>query len=135
MNGKESNGHFPSRELKLSRFDSQGVSVTWKDEEERQRAEGMLNDVETAFSSIIGSLGDPNPEREGLKKTPRRAAKALLYFTKGYEEDLESKCVVKGPHVYKPCFVKMYNDYHGKIQQQITSPGFMFGLHSFNLKK
>ena len=81
----------PSRDLRLSRFDSQGVHVTWKDDEERQKAEGALHSIETAFSSIIESLGDPNPEREGLKKAPGRAAKALLYFTKGYEEDLKGQ--------------------------------------------
>ncbi len=81
----------PSRPLKLSRFDSQGIYVTWKDKEEQKEAEGALSKVEEAFSSIIGSLGDGDPEREGLKKTPKRAAKALLYFTKGYEEDLKSQ--------------------------------------------
>lgn len=80
----------PSRKLRLSKFDTQGVNVTWKDEEEQQRAEAAIGQVEEAFSTIIGTLSDPKPERDGLKKTPRRAAKALLYFTKGYEEDLKS---------------------------------------------
>lgn len=84
---KEDQG--PPRRLKLSKFDSTGV--TWKDQEEQQEAEAVMGAVESAFSSIIGSLGDPNPEREGLQKTPGRAAKALLYFTKGYEEDLKSQ--------------------------------------------
>jgi GTP cyclohydrolase I len=30
-----------------------------------------------------------NPEREGLLHTPERYAKAMLYFTKGYEERVE----------------------------------------------
>lgn len=79
----------PSRELRLSKFDTEGVHVTWKDDEEQQRAEAAIAKVEGAFSTIIESLNDPNPGRDGLKKTPRRAAKALLYFTKGYEEDLQ----------------------------------------------
>lgn len=81
----------PSRPLKLSKFDTQGVHVTWKDEEEQKEAEDTLNKVEEAFSTIIDSLGDGDPERDGLRKTPKRAAKALLYFTKGYEEDLNSQ--------------------------------------------
>lgn len=81
----------PSRHLKLSRFDSQGTHVTWKDKEEEREAEAAIGKVESAFSTIIRSLSDPNPERDGLQKTPRRAAKALLFFTKGYEEDLESQ--------------------------------------------
>lgn len=79
----------PSRELRLSKFDTQDIHVTWKDEDEQQRAQAALEKMEGAFSTIIKSLSDPNPEREGLRKTPRRAAKALLYFTKGYEENLE----------------------------------------------
>lgn len=36
---------------------------------------------------IIAALGE-NTEREGLKGTPKRAAKALEFLTKGYYEDL-----------------------------------------------
>lgn len=81
----------PSRQLKLSHFDSRGLSTSeWKDDEERSSAEGVLSNLSTAFGSIIENISDPHPDREGLKKTPLRAAKALLYFTKGYEEDLKS---------------------------------------------
>lgn len=79
----------PSRKIKLSKFDTQGVAVTWKDGQEKKEAEAAINKVEEAFSSIIHSVNDPNPDRDGLKKTPRRAAKAFMYFTKGYEEDLQ----------------------------------------------
>ncbi|EFE39368.1 GTP cyclohydrolase I, putative [Trichophyton verrucosum HKI 0517] len=33
-------------------------------------------------------LSWPNPEREGLLETPERYAKALMFFTKGYEENV-----------------------------------------------
>jgi len=33
-------------------------------------------------------LGE-DPNREGLLKTPNRMAQALLYFTKGYEQDIQ----------------------------------------------
>ena len=79
------------RPIRVSKFDTQGVNVTWKNEEEEEKAEKTLSVLETSFSNIIHELGDPNPERQGLKKTPRRAAKALFYFTKGYEEDLKSE--------------------------------------------
>lgn len=41
------------------------------------------------IESIIGTLGE-NPQREGLLNTPERAAKALQYLTKGYDEDLNT---------------------------------------------
>lgn len=40
------------------------------------------------YHSIIELLGE-DPAREGLKDTPRRAAKAMQYLTKGYGEKLE----------------------------------------------
>lgn len=37
---------------------------------------------------LVKGLGE-DPEREGLLKTPERAAKAMLFFTKGYDQSLE----------------------------------------------
>jgi GTP cyclohydrolase IA len=37
---------------------------------------------------ILDCLGE-DPDREGLKGTPERYAQAMLYFTKGYEENLK----------------------------------------------
>ena len=84
----------PSRALPLSNFDSRRLRECWKDEEEKASAEGVLSTIATAFGTIIDNLGDPRPDRDGLTRTPVRAAKALCYFTKGYEEDLASTCVV-----------------------------------------
>lgn len=88
----------PSRRVNLSRFDCQSLCGTWKNEKERVEATSKLDAmskldaIASAFDTIIQNLGDPSPEREGLRKTPQRAAKALCYFTKGYEESIESKC-------------------------------------------
>ncbi len=38
----------------------------------------------SVFRSILAGLGE-DPDREGLKDTPKRAAKALAFFTKGEE--------------------------------------------------
>lgn len=41
------------------------------------------------FQSIISDLGE-NPEREGLRDTPMRAAKAMQFLTRGYQQDLDT---------------------------------------------
>lgn len=40
------------------------------------------------YEEIIRSIGE-NPDREGLKQTPVRAAKSLAYLTKGYQEHID----------------------------------------------
>ena len=43
-------------------------------------------EVEAAVRTLIGWTGD-DPERDGLKETPRRVADAFLEYFKGYGED------------------------------------------------
>ena len=81
----------PSRPVRVSRYDSEGPSVSWASKEEGEKAEKTVNTIEKAFSDIIHAVGDPDPNRDALVRTPRRAAKALLFFTKGYEEDLQGE--------------------------------------------
>jgi GTP cyclohydrolase IA len=40
-----------------------------------------------AAKAILKCIGE-DPEREGLRETPDRFAKAMMFFTKGYEENL-----------------------------------------------
>ena len=40
-----------------------------------------------AYRSMLVAVGE-DPEREGLVKTPERAALAMMYFTKGYKESV-----------------------------------------------
>ncbi|RKX25353.1 MAG: GTP cyclohydrolase I FolE [Candidatus Zixiibacteriota bacterium] len=44
------------------------------------------NPVEEAYRTILKSVGE-DLDREGLKKTPSRAADALRHLTRGYTED------------------------------------------------
>ncbi|XP_034003252.1 GTP cyclohydrolase 1 2-like [Trematomus bernacchii] len=44
-----------------------------------------LSHIEKAYTTILGELGE-DVDREGLLRTPLRAAKAMQFFTKGYKE-------------------------------------------------
>lgn len=43
--------------------------------------------MQTYFRKIIEAIGE-NPEREGLEKTPERAAKAFEFLTQGYHQSI-----------------------------------------------
>lgn len=52
---------------------------------QQQEDNKVIEEIASHFEQIIKLVGE-NPEREGLVKTPVRAAKALYYATKGYRE-------------------------------------------------
>lgn len=52
--------------------------------------EALLPDMMAAYRSLLSDLGE-DANRQGLLKTPERAAKAMLFFTKGYEQTLEGR--------------------------------------------
>ena len=56
--------------------------------------------MELQFENIITAIGE-NPQREGLLDTPSRAAKAMKYLTRGYEQDLET--VINGALFSSDC--------------------------------
>ncbi len=49
----------------------------------------IIEKIASHYKAIIELIGE-DPEREGLVKTPERAAKALYYATRGYRQDLDS---------------------------------------------
>ncbi|XP_075781524.1 GTP cyclohydrolase 1-like [Pelodiscus sinensis] len=49
---------------------------------------GELPALEDAYLSILKGVGE-NPARQGLLLTPKRAAKAMQFLTKGYQETIE----------------------------------------------
>lgn len=57
-----------------------------RDETEEEKA-ARLEKLSGAVRTVLECLGE-DPDREGLLSTPERYAKALLFFTKGYEENL-----------------------------------------------
>ncbi|RDB44444.1 GTP cyclohydrolase I FolE [Halomonas sp. DQ26W] len=48
----------------------------------------MIEELANHYRQIILELGE-NPEREGLRDTPKRAAKAMQFLNRGYAQTLE----------------------------------------------
>ncbi|TDX30447.1 GTP cyclohydrolase I [Modicisalibacter xianhensis] len=49
----------------------------------------MTEELANHYREIIAGLGE-DPDREGLRDTPKRAAKAMQFLTRGYSQSLES---------------------------------------------
>ncbi|KAJ1913387.1 hypothetical protein IWQ60_009227 [Tieghemiomyces parasiticus] len=94
-------------------FPSIGTKQRLNETEEEKAA--RVAKISEAVKTIIECLGE-DPEREGLRKTPDRYAKALMYFSKGYEENIkdvvndalfeednEEMVIVKDIDVYSLC--------------------------------
>ncbi|XP_050312425.1 GTP cyclohydrolase 1-like [Anthonomus grandis grandis] len=101
--------------------------------------ETYIPDLANAYKTILGHLGE-NPNREGLLKTPERAAKAMLYFTKGYDESLEDilndaifdenhdeMVVVKDIEMFSMCEHHLV-PFHGKVSIGYLPSGKVLGL-------
>jgi len=57
-------------------------------DQEQNSEERMLNNLSENYKGILEGLGE-DPLRPGLRRTPERAAKAMLFFTKGYKENIK----------------------------------------------
>lgn len=53
---------------------------------QRKHDPKLVEEIASHYEAILRLIGE-NPEREGLVKTPVRAAKALLDITEGYRQD------------------------------------------------
>ena len=100
-----------------------------------------LSDVrfEDLVAEMIRRLGD-SPDREGMKKTPERVAKAMAFLTKGYQETPEqvlgdalfseshdSMVLVKDIELYSLCEHHML-PFFGKAHIAYIPDGKIMGL-------
>ncbi len=101
--------------------------------------EEVTEDLTNNFKEIITSLGE-DPEREGILKTPERAAKAMQFLTQGYSADpvkilndamfsesYEEMVVVKDIEVYSLCEHHML-PFFGKAHIAYIPNGKIVGL-------
>uniref|UniRef100_A0A3B4X5P1 GTP cyclohydrolase 1 n=1 Tax=Seriola lalandi dorsalis TaxID=1841481 RepID=A0A3B4X5P1_SERLL len=66
-----------------------GSSREVKDLKEAADA-NQLSLIEKAYSTMLSELGE-DVDREGLLRTPLRAAKAMQFLTKGYKETTQGE--------------------------------------------
>lgn len=73
-------------------IDTSKSAVHRKHETSRKEAEDQsrLPALEVAYKSILCELGE-DMDRQGLLRTPLRAAKAMQFLTKGYHETVDGE--------------------------------------------
>lgn len=79
---------FTREKLILLSLLSVGVGTRARLEETPQQAEERLDKMRGAVRTLLECVGE-DPDREGLLDTPSRYAKALMFFTKGYQSNVE----------------------------------------------
>ncbi|XP_052767653.1 GTP cyclohydrolase 1-like isoform X1 [Mya arenaria] len=63
--------------------------------DEEANYENAVAAMSQNYGKILQNLGE-DTERQGLRKTPERAAKAMMFFTKGYRENIHGKTRLHG---------------------------------------
>lgn len=101
--------------------------------------DAITRDLSSHFEEIINGLGE-DVNREGLQKTPERAAKAMQFLTNGYDqnpdeimaqaifhEDYSEMVIVKDIEVYSLCEHHML-PFFGKAHIAYIPKGKIVGL-------
>lgn len=101
--------------------------------------EKITQQLSANFTEVIGGVGE-DVTREGLLKTPERAAKAMQFLTQGYEQDAEAilrsamfaedyseMVIVKDIEVYSLCEHHLL-PFFGKAHVAYIPDGYIVGL-------
>src|SRR6186713_3645013 len=104
-----------------------------------QYEEEITSGLVKSYGKVLELLGE-DPEREGLKKTPERLAKAMQYLTQGYHldakaiinsakfhEEVSEMIVVKDIEIYSMCEHHML-PFIGKAHVAYIPNGWITGL-------
>ena len=99
----------------------------------------VIENIASHYTQILGAIGE-DPNREGILKTPERAAKALQYLTHGYDldaaeilksamfkEDYSQMVIVKDIEVYSLCEHHLL-PFFGKAHIAYIPNGHIVGL-------
>ena len=99
----------------------------------------LTEELKANFTNVINLLGE-NTEREGLIKTPERAAKAMKFLTSGYsmnpkeilegamfKEDYKEMVIIKDIELYSLCEHHML-PFFGKAHIAYIPNGHIVGL-------
>ncbi|MGB5647234.1 GTP cyclohydrolase I FolE [Muriicola sp.] len=99
----------------------------------------ITNEVKERYSKILDEIGE-DVNREGLEKTPERAAKAMLFLTQGYQQDAvqilksamfaeayDEMVIIKDIEVYSLCEHHML-PFYGKAHIAYIPNGHIVGL-------
>ena len=104
-----------------------------------QYEEKITSGLIRSYEEVLELLGE-DPQREGLKKTPERLAKAMQYLTQGYHldakaiinsakfhEEISEMVVVKDIEIYSMCEHHML-PFIGKAHVAYIPNGWITGL-------
>jgi len=105
------------------------------------RNEGILSEATLAdlYREVLLRIGE-DPERDGLKRTPERVAKAIQFLTRGYNEnptkllqdalfdvDYDEMVIVKDVEMFSLCEHHML-PFYGKVHVAYLPKGKVIGL-------